>query len=311
MNALLSVATLVTPSQSGGATPGPLDDEASSRSVDAMVAAIASRPATDRFAPGPCVETDAVGPVWQRLRWWRVLAIALSLFAHVGVGMLFAHASLVNAPVPVASSDQDALMVEFLAVADPKPIAKPLPAMAPEPRQQARKPLVPPVERALKIATPVVPVTTTIPEPQVAVAAIDAPVLAPAPTPLVLEPVTTAVTPQTAAPSEPVEAPLTASGKRAQSKYLRELMAWLAKHRVYPTAARKEKAEGVVQVRFSLDRDGHLLKATVQRSAGFNVLDQAALDVLRRAAPMPAFPKGLDRQNMTVSLPIDFSLQTD
>ena len=37
----------------------------------------------------------------------------------------------------------------------------------------------------------------------------------------------------------------------------------------------------------------------------------AALDVLRRADPMPKFPKALERSRLSVTLPIDFSLITD
>lgn len=274
-----------------------------------MLDAVASWSDADRFTPGPNVASEPEGSLWTGLRWWRVIAIALSLFVHVGGGLLFAHASLVNAPAPVATADHDALIVEFLAMPDPKPVAKPV--VQSEVRPQPQKTVVKPPEPARKIETTVPTETTSIPEPPVAVAVTEAALPEPVPAPAIPEPATAPAVSQTEAPTEPVEAPLTASGKRAQSKYLRELMAWLAKHRVYPTEARKDKMQGVVQVRFSLDREGHLLTASVQRSAGFSVLDQAALDVLRRAEPMPAFPKGLDRQKMTVSLPIDFSLQTD
>ncbi|WP_170113159.1 energy transducer TonB [Ahniella affigens] len=248
--------------------------------------------------------------MWARLRWWRILAIALSLFVHLGAGMLLAHASLVHAPTPVAVAERDALIVEFLTLSDPKPVSKLPPVVQKVVPPQPAKPLPKPIEPMAQQEPLVAPKPAT-PEPPATVAVTDTPMPAPAPEPQMPELVSTPVASAPPATPEPVEAPLTASGKRAQSKYLRELMAWLAKHRVYPTEARKEKAEGIVQVRFSLDREGHLLAASVQRSAGFSVLDQAALDVLRRAAPMPAFPKGLDRQKMTVSLPIDFSLQTD
>lgn len=275
-----------------------------------MLDAIASWTHAERFTPSPNVALEAAGSIWSRLRWWRVIAIALSLFVHVGAGLLFAHASLVNAPAPVATADHDALIVEFLAMPDPKPVAKPV--VQSQVRPQPQKTVVKPPEPTRKIEATVPTETTSIPEPAVAVAVTEAALPEPVvPAPAIPEPVTAPAVSQTEAPTELVEAPLTASGKRAQSKYLRELMAWLARHRVYPTEARKDKMQGVVQVRFSLDREGHLLTASVQRSAGFSVLDQAALDVLRRAEPMPAFPKGLDRQKMTVSLPIDFSLQTD
>lgn len=69
------------------------------------------------------------------------------------------------------------------------------------------------------------------------------------PNPVPTPPLVAAVTPQPPsayAPASPPlpapDRPLTARGKRAQSQYLRELMLWLARHRVYPAAAKETKA---------------------------------------------------------------------
>ncbi len=44
---------------------------------------------------------------------------------------------------------------------------------------------------------------------------------------------------------------------------------------------------------FSVSRDGKLLGAWVKTSSGEAVLDQAAIDTLRRAQPLPVIPSAL------------------
>ncbi|MBL0042523.1 MAG: energy transducer TonB [Xanthomonadales bacterium] len=228
----------------------------------------------------------------------RVLGLSASIALHLLALALLLGAADPERPTALGESEVDALEIEFLQpapepvpVAPAPPAAQPKPVVADVPRVETRTPAEPDVR---------LPLPEAVPEP--------------VPTP----PLVAAVTPQPPsayAPASPPlpapDRPLTARGKRAQSQYLRELMLWLARHRVYPAAAKKQKLEGIVQVRFAIDRDGHLLSAAVHRSAGIELLDAAALDVLRRADPMPKFPKALERSRLSVTLPIDFSLITD
>ncbi len=156
-----------------------------------------------------------------------------------------------------------------------------------------------------------------------------APIEPPPPPPVglvdVAQPVPVAVAePAPPAPAEPLAeanadpAPLAAAtpvdparAKREQADYLRALMTWLIRHRSYPDAAKKDKAQGVVGVKFTLDRAGNVLSATVSNSSGRDVLDRAALDVLRRATPLPAMPESMRMRTLSITLPIEFSLTTD
>lgn len=88
-------------------------------------------------------------------------------------------------------------------------------------------------------------------------------------------------------------------------------MAWLARHRTYPDAAKKAKLQGVVHVRFTLDRHGRLLAAGIDRGPGIALLEQAAMDVLQRASPMPPIPESMGISKLTLTLPIEYSLLTD
>lgn len=240
--------------------------------------------------------------------WLRVIGLSGSIVLHVLLGALLISAAGPNWKEALGASDVEALEIEWLA-APAKPIALPAPTPPVARVEPPVATLPPPVHRPEPDPPPVPEVQ--IPEPVVAEAVPVEPmppVLAESPpSPPVTEVVETTAQPVAPAP----EAPLTARGKRAQQEYLRELMRWLARHRVYPDAAKKQKLEGVAQVRFAIDRDGNLLEARIKHGSGSPLLDQAALDVLQRANPMPAFPKALERRRLSVTLPIDFSLISD
>jgi protein TonB len=56
----------------------------------------------------------------------------------------------------------------------------------------------------------------------------------------------------------------------------------------YPPLARRRGVVGSVDVAFETGLDGALRSATVRRSSGSALLDEAALDAVRRAAPFAA-----------------------
>jgi protein TonB len=93
----------------------------------------------------------------------------------------------------------------------------------------------------------------------------------------------------------------------ARSAYQDLLFAHVRRFRLYPEDARRHGLEGVVQVHFALDRSGDVLAAWVETSSGFQALDAAALETVRRAQPLPAIPAELPDQ-MDVLLPVVFSL---
>jgi protein TonB len=94
----------------------------------------------------------------------------------------------------------------------------------------------------------------------------------------------------------------TISPARWQSRVL----AWLNRHKRYPSGARSRKKQGMVRVAFAIDASGAVLSARIASSSGNAELDQAALDMVRRASPVPAPPPDAGR-NITV--PVQFSLR--
>ena len=101
---------------------------------------------------------------------------------------------------------------------------------------------------------------------------------------------------------------LSNGGVQGKVTYFTELSAWLARHKPYPFQARRRRQQGVVEVRFTLLRNGTLVDALVSKSSGFSLLDRAALQMLQDASPMPAFPDTMVETQRTFTVPISFTL---
>lgn len=218
---------------------------------------------------------------------------------------------------------------------EPPPPPPPPPAPAPPPPKTSApvKPDAPTPEARLSlkpdIETPVVeptpepsqepaptsepsPISMTSPEPP-APQPSQSPAAAPAPAPVQLAAATTTHASDTRGASHgaPANQPLSKRARKAQQRYLGELMGWLAQHRVYPPELKKKKIEGVVKVRFAFEKSGEVTSISIAESSGNTLLDEAAVDVLRRAAPLPVIPDILGRDRLTITLPIEYSLITE
>jgi protein TonB len=88
------------------------------------------------------------------------------------------------------------------------------------------------------------------------------------------------------------------------------VLEWLARYRTYPLAARRARLEGVVELRVTLLPDGRFVDARVERSSGHVLLDQAALDLLARAAPLPADFASERNAQIELQLPIVYRMRT-
>lgn len=100
-------------------------------------------------------------------------------------------------------------------------------------------------------------------------------------------------------------------GRKGNAKsYFAELMHWLNQHKDYPATLKKQKQQGVVVLTFSIDKNGEVLTAKVAKSSGYPSLDQAALNMLAQANPVPPIPDFMKRDRMSLSIPIEYSLIT-
>jgi protein TonB len=75
--------------------------------------------------------------------------------------------------------------------------------------------------------------------------------------------------------------------------------------------ARRRNIQGVVTVVFTIGSGGQIMAARVGRSSGQDLLDEAAQNTIRRVGQFPRFPAELNRQQLTVEVPLAFRLSND
>jgi periplasmic protein TonB len=76
-----------------------------------------------------------------------------------------------------------------------------------------------------------------------------------------------------------------------------------------PRSPDREPITGLVYVHFIVARDGTLLETSISKTTGQHSLNDAALDILRLAAPLPAIPDRMHAAQVEGILPIDFGGQ--
>ncbi|MGE0501848.1 MAG: TonB family protein [Rhizobiaceae bacterium] len=94
------------------------------------------------------------------------------------------------------------------------------------------------------------------------------------------------------------------AGNASVSNYPGKVVSKLRRALRYPAEARAKRLKGEVQVAFTVSANGSVGGIRVVRSSGSPVLDKAAIDTVRRAAPFPAIPDG--RANWPFTVPLAF-----
>jgi periplasmic protein TonB len=100
-----------------------------------------------------------------------------------------------------------------------------------------------------------------------------------------------------------------ASGQAARPSpaWLASVNDWLMAHRFYPEIARRRGRQGTVVVRFEVNRLGQVLNVNMLQGSGSDVLDQAAITLVRTAS-LPPFPPGMPAAQETVTVPVHYRL---
>lgn len=90
--------------------------------------------------------------------------------------------------------------------------------------------------------------------------------------------------------------------------YLEMVRLRIESRKSYPPQARAAFKEGRVVVRFTITTDGGIRSLEVRKSSKTKVLDEAALQAVRSAAPFPAPPRHLFKRDIPLELSIVFEL---
>jgi periplasmic protein TonB len=91
--------------------------------------------------------------------------------------------------------------------------------------------------------------------------------------------------------------------------YMSVLQAWLERHKEYPRGARLRRIEGTTLLYFVMDRSGRVIDYRIEKSSGFELLDHEVEAMIRRAQPLPAIPKDMNRQRLELVVPVQFLLR--
>jgi periplasmic protein TonB len=79
----------------------------------------------------------------------------------------------------------------------------------------------------------------------------------------------------------------------------------------YPSAAQRQGLKGNPVIEVTLQRDGRLRSARIQRSSGRAEIDAAALDILRLSSPFDAFPPELSRDYSSLRFAYEWRFEAD
>ena len=83
------------------------------------------------------------------------------------------------------------------------------------------------------------------------------------------------------------------------------------RYKRYPRLALDNNWEGQAEVRMVIGADGNIASIGVRSHSGFEVLDQQALEMIRKAKPLAPIPPGLRGRVFTIDVPVVFSLKEE
>jgi periplasmic protein TonB len=240
----------------------------------------------------------------EALRWVACFALALSFHA-AGAAALLARwsedsDSITNAPV---------IMIELAALpvaSDVKPTEVPPGPQQiearPEPEQQK------PVEKTIELPVepPAEPLLAVTPPPSKQVEK-------PAEKKLRQKHASTTSAPSTAEnKAERAAAPMPGAASHnpdAVPNWKSQLVARLERYKRYPSEAQSRGEQGVAQLAFSVDRSGGVHNPRIVRSSGSNLLDEATLALVERAAPLPPPPPEISGAQIAIVVPVRYNMR--
>jgi len=124
----------------------------------------------------------------------------------------------------------------------------------------------------------------------------------------------TDVAPVVVAPPPPPEPPKPIGPSQqdidaARNQYGTELANALARYKQYPKIAQMRGYQGEVLIDVQMDSNGNVTSSKIHQSSGYESLDNQALEMVKKASPLPAPPTLLRGRSFNVLVPVSFHLQ--
>ena len=191
--------------------------------------------------------------------------------------------------------------------------ARPPEAPAPPPAQ-AKPQTVTPVPVQSK-ASPVATKAEAAPLAPSTPAAVSAPSVPSAPTPPSAVAAAAPAAPAqqaSAAPGAPLAAERASDADEAGSRdqYRLALIGAAKRYKRYPAQAMQNGWSGKAEIRLFIGVNGMIQSSAIKVSTGFSVLDDTALDMIKKAKPLTQIPPALRGKEFFVDVPVIFDLAT-
>lgn len=213
------------------------------------------------------------------LRWGGSFATVLAL--HVGVAVVAATWAI---PMIAPEAPPPAVLIDMM----PTP---PAPAKPIEPEPQVKPKEIPVIEKAEVV------IHKPKPKPKPKVEEQKKP-----------EPMKTEAVRQ--APVAPALSSTPIEARPAPSpNYLSLIYAHLERHKRYPSSAQRRHQTGTVYLKFTIDKNGHVLMAQIDKSSGVASLDEEVAKMIRRADPLPPLPIEMHQESLSLVVPVVFNLR--
>lgn len=193
-----------------------------------------------------------------------------------------------------AQNELEKALTEKPVVAEPKPVEpkplpqpKPAPIVAPVAKKPVAVPAKPrPVTESVEVSKAASLNTATVPRRYVRAS------------PLELTQPAAAANTAPAGPEEIVQ------------RYEQAISVWVGRYKVYPDEAKRRRVEGRPTVRVRINRQGKVLYNAIEKSSGDAFLDQALMNMVKAADPMPAVPENYPQgEELEFLIPVSFSLK--
>jgi len=183
----------------------------------------------------------------------------------------------------------------------PEPLPTPTVEPRPEPRIEPRTEVRPEVKPVPQDAPP--PVV----QPRVEPSVVPSTAVRPVPAPVATAPIPPAVAPQPQPSAPKIDE---ANENRLLVTYGQSISKEIKRYQKYPPPAQRRGWEGTTEVLLQIAADGKVTGITLGKSSGHPILDEEALDMVRRASPLPQAPADLRGRALVVTVPIVFRLQS-
>ncbi|HEY4918838.1 MAG TPA: energy transducer TonB [Xanthobacteraceae bacterium] len=235
-----------------------------------------------------------IAPAHDRFERWLWVASAVAVLGlHAGgAGMLIGWHDPVSFDEP-----SDSFAIDLAPYSPPSDTVEDI---APGPKQEEEAPAPPPKQE--KVEQKIEEKVDVPPSPAPAVAAL--------PPPEPVNPKPPEPTPAPVAPAPATTAPPRAHASNAKVQFwFGSIAKQLQLHKSYPPFALAHGETGVVELAFTIDREGHVISSKIVKSSGYAALDQETIATLQRAQPFPVPPNDFDGAKFDFTVPLKFNIR--